>query len=148
MVVLVNDPYIGFNGLPTSAPYQSLTNPEETCRSNSDISASNYGENDIYPLLNNKNEYNNWYTKVLYPESYMPNNTQIGFSKLIQSPSRKVYRQDGLPIIGVEFVVINEVMYPCFVTETDVQLEPDDYVYINPIYFNTMVGNTIFEGVK
>jgi len=148
MVALVNDPYIGFNGLPTSAPYQSLTNPEETCRSNSDISASNYGENDIYPLLNNKNEYNNWYTKVLYPESYMPNNTQIGFSKLIGEGPRKIYRQDGLPIVGVRFVIIDEVMYPCFITETDVQLEPNDYVYINPIYFNTMVGNTIFEGVK
>ena len=146
MVALVNDPYIGFNGLPTSAPYQSLTNPEEACRPNSDISASNYGENDIYPLLNNKNEYNNWYTKVLYPESYMPNNTQIGFSKLIGEGPRKIYRQDGLPIVGVRFVIIDEVMYPCFITETDVQLEPNDYVYINPLHFNTGNGATANNG--
>ena len=148
MTVLVNDPYIGFNGLPTSAPFQSLTNPTETCTSNNNISSANYGENDIYPLLNNKNSENNWFTKVLYPESYMPNDTQIGFSKLIKSPSRKVYRQDGLPIIGVEFVIISDVMYPCFVTETDVQLQPDDYVYINPLYFNTNDTNTTNEGVK
>ena len=154
MTVLVNDPYIGFNGLPTADPYQSLTNPTAWCAANDDLSdpinggASNYGENDIYPLLNNKNSEDNWFTKVLYPESYMPNDTQIGFSKLITAPSRKIYIQDGLPIIGVEFVVISDVMYPCFVTETDVKLQPDDYVYINPLYFNTNNTTTINEGVK
>ena len=155
MTVLVNDPYIGFNGLPkTGVPYQSLTNPTAWCAANDDLSdpinggSSNYGENDIYPLLNNKNSENNWFTKVLYPESYMPNDTQIGFSKLITAPSRKIYIQDGLPIIGVEFVVISDVMYPCFVTETDVKLQPDDYVYINPLYSNTNNTTTINEGVK
>ena len=140
MTVLVNDPYIGFNGLPkTGVPYQSLSNPTETCTFYDGMSSANYGENDIYPLLNNKNDKNNWFTKVLYPESYMPNDTQIGFSKQIYSGCT-INRQDGLPIIGVRFVELDDQMYPCLITETDVQLQPDDYVYIDLKYLYNSAG--------
>ena len=92
--------------------------------------------------MDNKNSENNWFTKVLYPESCLPNDTQIGFSKLITAPSRKIYIQDGLPIICVEFVTINDIMYPCIITETDVQLEVDDMVYINATYINPQFTNS------
>lgn len=158
MTVLVNDPYIGFNGLPTSAPYQSLSNPTAWCGANNDLNdpinggSSNYGENDIYPLLGDKNSENNWFTKVLYPESYMPNDTQIGFSTQINS-GVDMQIQDGLPIIGIKYIEIDEQMYPCLITETDVQLQADDYVYINPKYMYSphstpsMVGNFIARHV-
>ena len=146
-LALVNDPYVGYKGFPTTASYQSLPNPANSgCPGwdpfddpNDEIytGQSNYQNDDIYPQLNVKNGKNNWFVKVLYPESYLPNNTQISFSTLFHS-TVKIHIQDGLPIVGVNFVKIDEIIYPCFITETDVQLEPNDYVYINPNYIQNV----------
>ena len=158
MLALVNDPYINYLGVDSGVPTRELTNPTTRWCANATNGDqnrnalqdpgdpiygedANYGPNYIYPHpisttdKQHDNNTNNWFVKVLYPESYLPNDTQISFSSFFPSNST-IYIQDGLPIVGVYFTEIDQIMYPCFITETDVQLEVDDEVYINAKIIN------------
>ena len=139
ILVLLADPYIDYQGAEQAGSNKGeLRNTTHLCIGTDDPTdpingSSDYTIGDMYPQLNNINEENNWFIKVLYPESYLPNDTQISFSQNIQSGAT-IYVQDGLPILGVNFVEINTTIYPCFITETDVQLENNDMVYIDGKY--------------
>ena len=149
MLVLIDDPYIKWDGtIASGTQLGTLPNPKDGCDGTSNPNnaiyggSNNYGASAIYPQLKTLNSENNWFVKVLYPESSLPNNTRISFSHLYDHTTVSpwdgitIYTQDGLPIVGMAFVEIKDILYPCIITETDVQLEPDDYVYINEKYIH------------
>ena len=161
MLVLVDDPYINHLGLDSGSYHQDIINPttrwcanapngdqsQNALQSPQDPIAPTgyvrYSPHYIYPMspvigtagFDLNNHTNNWFVKVLYPESYLPNDTQISFSSFFPSVST-IFIQDGLPIVGVYFTEIDQLIYPCFITETDVQLEADEEVYINVKFIN------------